>query len=142
MTSPNQKDHHATQTTDSSVNVNADVCGKLCGSCALCIRPSWYYNPGQWDDLVKEFDNWLVTQPPTPTSLLDNDLPDSSNLSDSQDSLDSSTVRQLFRDTDVTHHERSCTPPNIPAHTPGYQFQKYWADEDYSSGSDTYSGLD
>lgn len=125
INSPNQKDHQATQTSDSWSGVNPDLWVSNGG-----IQPSWCAHCGEWESLVEGFETWLRTQPPSVEPL-------STDLSlDSQDSLDSSLLRDLFRD------ERPATPPNgttdpepLVEGFPG--FSQCFSDEDYHSSDES-----
>jgi hypothetical protein len=128
MTNPNQKDHQATQTNDSSAGDQSITPGRWEG-----IQPLWCQHTGEWESLVEGFESWLRTQPPSVESA-DIDL-SSTASSDSQSSLDSSLVRDLF------DNERPPTPPNGTTDsqpTPSFPgFPRYFSDEDYHSSDES-----
>lgn len=124
-TNPNQKDHQATQISDSSCCDNEH----LCISCSLRIQPSWYYKTEAWNHMIKGFDEWLAKQPPKDLEI---DTQSSHSL-DSQSSLDSSLVREIFG------NECPATPPIEPADSQPSAFPGYfqcWSDEDYDSSDE------
>lgn len=96
---------------------------------------TWLDRPVVWDRLVTEFEDWLHTQAATPEdstpSGSDHDH-DTASLTDSQDSLDSSLLQDIFglKDSDPPHdHDHSAsesdgpsgddpTPPGVWTHQP------------------------